>query len=951
MNMAKGPTNRLGLLKGRAISTSTPSFSIRYNAEEEEVEQLYESPKIGEAHSDNSSPQSTPLTEKRNKETLLLSKTSKRSGSFEEGSSGEPWRLFTEIRGRITKTVEEKLEEIKSDRAKQTKKKLKTNSSLSDSEEKSEASSSIRDSSSPEKSLSEKVLKDLTADSDLGDVSDTSLSPDRATTPVVTELDVSDTTPSKESRGILLQRHIQFSPPVHTKDFRQKAAKFLTKKSKAAKYARGKIELGIEAVETFNESDKKEILQQKSPLQNNRDTSVTMFFKRGTYCTISFVVAIAAIAYVCRIPQFLIGFFVGVSLCLIIIFWSDSVFNWITGGKFELEYLQGPCSFENIPFLSEKMISLPKANPEDLLFEGWMNEFCYEYQPELYHITQTETVYVRLEGSNLRLATPRQKIPKRAFWNEQKYKLRFDKERAYDITNCVVKLLPEKLAHKRIWSKKYPICIVLQPQSHLGTRYREEGTPSLVSVAYSKSSPKKTIREKISTPFESRTSSFEEDPPEKKDEESEGSHNQTPTLTPESDATPEICLIKEGKDIEEKVSNLPVEVEEDEEDEDEMTSDYVKVPCSLINKNNIYLFARTDREKEMWFRRLVAAVGFGVTVDDEEADDEMKIIKEKIRADEELREINEKNYYSFMSRLGQMKCTFQEGDDSITFDNTEVADDSLVWLNTFLGRILYDTMHDPYWVGLIQDKIQRKLSAIKVPTFMEELIVSNLEFNDSIPVIEHSNLPQLTQDGIWVELDFSYQGTFKMTVDTKINLIKMKNLASKDTVYSGNLEKSKSAIFDSSLEDSAESSCEEESLSSTSQGTCGRPNTSNKVLQMVDKIAASKYFQQVTDNKLVKKALEGVSNTTISLYVEVKSLVGTVVLNFPPPPSDRLWYGFKPDTKLHLSAKPKVGQHGINMTYITKIIEKKLHREFQKILVVPNMDDLIIPLMSKEKPF
>lgn len=78
-----------------------------------------------------------------------------------------------------------------------------------------------------------------------------------------------------------------------------------------------------------------------------------------------------------------------------------------------------------------------------------MNEFCYEYQPELYHITQTETVYVRLEGSNLRLATPRQKIPKRAFWNEQKYKLRFDKERAYDITNCVVKLLPEKLAHKR----------------------------------------------------------------------------------------------------------------------------------------------------------------------------------------------------------------------------------------------------------------------------------------------------------------------------------------------------------------------------------------------------------------------------------------------------------------------------------------------------------------------
>lgn len=59
---------------------------------------------------------------------------------------------------------------------------------------------------------------------------------------------------------------------------------------------------------------------------------------------------------------------------------------------------------------------------------------------------------------------------------------------------------------------------------------------------------------------------------------------------------------------------------------------------------------------------------------------------------------------------------------------------------------------------------------------------------------------------------------------------------------------------------------------------------------MVDRIAASKYFQQATEMKYIKKAMEGVSNTRIMLSVELKGLVGTMAVNLPPPPSDRLWY-------------------------------------------------------------
>ena len=76
---------------------------------------------------------------------------------------------------------------------------------------------------------------------------------------------------------------------------------------------------------------------------------------------------------------------------------------------------------------------------------------------------------------------------------------------------------------------------------------------------------------------------------------------------------------------------------------------------------------------------------------------------------------------------------------------------------------------------------------------MEELLVSQVDISESVPVIEKSYLPKLNCDGIWVDLDISYKGTFKMTIDTKINLIKLKN-------YYGALPKSEGTEGSEALE-------------------------------------------------------------------------------------------------------------------------------------------------------
>ena len=61
-------------------------------------------------------------------------------------------------------------------------------------------------------------------------------------------------------------------------------------------------------------------------------------------------------------------------------------------------------------------------------------------------------------------------------------------------------------------------------------------------------------------------------------------------------------------------------------------------------------------------------------------------------------------------------------------------------------------------------------------------------------------------------------------------------------------------------------------------------------MRFVDKIAKSKYFQKATENELIKKKIEEMSNTPLLLAVEVQELSGTLAVNIPLPPTDRVWY-------------------------------------------------------------
>lgn len=55
------------------------------------------------------------------------------------------------------------------------------------------------------------------------------------------------------------------------------------------------------------------------------------------------------------------------------------------------------------------------------------------------------------------------------------------------------------------------------------------------------------------------------------------------------------------------------------------------------------------------------------------------------------------------------------------------------WVNALLGRIFWDFLGEKYWSDLVSKKIQMKLSKIKLPYFMNELTLTELDMGVAVP--------------------------------------------------------------------------------------------------------------------------------------------------------------------------------------------------------------------------
>ncbi|XP_045068901.1 testis-expressed protein 2-like isoform X2 [Coregonus clupeaformis] len=557
---------------------------------------------------------------------------------------------------------------------------------------------------------------------------------------------------------------------------------------------------------------------------------------------------------------------------------------------------------------------------EPSIFKGWMNEIV-NYDPETYHATLTHSVYVRLEGSILRLSKPNRNITRRATHNESKPDITYISQKIYDLTDSKIYLVPQSLARKRVWNKKYPVCIELAKQDDFMSK--AEGDRS------------ETTDEKATTTGEATVGT------------EEAKRSSGPELT-------------------------------------------------------LYLFGRTGREKEEWHRRILLASkpprtgmkratslqGSKTALSSHHSRSSSRssldeVLASQPRTRDSTAGIAAKtksllDYSVYMATLvppetGTATATATPiaatspvvqspqsspgsgkklpSSSSIGPVVVQGEEEPVAWVNTVIGRVAWDFLSEPYWADVVSKKIQMKLSKIRLPYFMNELTLTELDMGVATPRILGASKPSVDHQGLWFDLEISYSGSFLMTLETKMNLIRLGKDGDGPRIRDISKDGPRTyCLADSDEESSSAGSSDEEDTSEVTNEVPGAEGYTggrqpSKIMRFVDKIAKSKYFQKATETEFIKKKMEEVSNTPLLLTVEVQELRGTLAVNIPPPPTDRIWYGFRSPPHLELKARPKLGEREVTLAHVTDWIEKKLDQEFQKIFVMPNMDDLWLTIM------
>lgn len=618
------------------------------------------------------------------------------------------------------------------------------------------------------------------------------------------------------------------------------------------------------------------------------------------YYTLIFLTLLVYGCFVLPWPSYVGGMLLGIGLGFLL---AIGVV-WLTGPKSSHVFRH-----------SKPQMKLDIKQPE--IYKGWMNEIS-NYDPETYHATLTHSVYVRLEGSTIRLSKPNHNIARRAAHNDSKPDVTFISQKIYDLTYCKVHLVPQGLARKRVWNKKYPICIELEKQDDFMSR---------------------TERDK----WESRENS-----PTKDKADGTGSVSMSPSVT-------------------------------------------------------LYLFGRTGREKEEWFQRFLQAskhkvnlkksasvtvfkTGSGHSRSGSRSSLDEALLTQPRPKDSSTSTASTASsaktspfldYSVYMANLlpnqeavsPTSACSSlhspmsSPGVDKKLHSSSpspqepprarEEEDDSVAWVNAALGRILWDFLREPYWADLVSKKIQMKLSKIRLPYFMNELTLTELDMGSSTPRILGGSKPYVDYQGLWFDLEVAYSGSFLMTLETKMNLIRLgkegESLRFGEPGKDGYRPRTY-CLADSDEESSSAGSSDEEDTSELSNDPTGAESfvgghRPSKIMRFVDKITKSKYFQKATETEFIKKKMEEVSNTPLLLTVELQEVRGRLAVNIPPPPTDRIWYGFKTPPHLELKARPKLGEREVTLAHVTDWIEKKLDQEFQKIFVMPNMDDMWLSIM------
>jgi len=253
-------------------------------------------------------------------------------------------------------------------------------------------------------------------------------------------------------------------------------------------------------------------------------------------------------------------------------------------------------------------------------------------------------------------------------------------------------------------------------------------------------------------------------------------------------------------------SNDGYETDEEEEASLEYEDEHVNLEVKKRNRRkrksrvgkyrNLFLFGRSAREKERWFHRLREICSKYSTTEPNTISEEA--YSETVSPSSDTLNGNPVDALTSDYVLYMMQNALYErhigdtlgkpfdlptGVDKFGIVNMNLG--SKPWqqdshfhsstelisiINLLASRFLFDVTRDENWYKVFEKLIQRKISTIHLPSFLETLTLIHLDIGTIAPKLTNIYEPIIDEWGIWVDFEVKYEGSVKLVIETHADM-------------------------------------------------------------------------------------------------------------------------------------------------------------------------------------
>ncbi|KAF9664272.1 hypothetical protein SADUNF_Sadunf17G0138800 [Salix dunnii] len=319
-------------------------------------------------------------------------------------------------------------------------------------------------------------------------------------------------------------------------------------------------------------------------------------------------------------------------------------------------------------------------------------------------------------------------------------------------------------------------------------------------------------------------------------------------------------------------------------------------------------------------------------------------MKAPITSEEENISLSSSSTISRASSLSQLPVV----SDADADEKLNVDEGTLCW-NLIISRLFFDAKSNDRIKSLTQARIQRSLSNMRTPSYIGEVICTDLNLGNLPPYIHGIRVLPTHMNEVWAwEVDIEYCGGLVLDIETRLEV---QELDSQKGVV--NTDSGPSSVRDA-CQDLLEGFEHHGKQSNFSEGTVDSQEWRDEGNPKSDKSKDSRSGISTSTNvsrwkSILNSVAKQVSQVPLSLSIRVVSLRGTVRLHIKPPPSDQLWFGFTSTPDVEFELESSVGEHKITSGQVALYLINKFKAAIRETMVLPNCESVCIPWMLAEK--